>query len=126
MEAGLSASREYHRIVKNARVQPTASSAVIQAQVAPSLGAPVSSRTIRGTWLEDIWDLSTHYVCAAFDAPHRRLHLEWCRVRGNWTLAEWNQVVFSDESRFNLSSDDHHVRVWRPRSNRLNHAFALQ
>ncbi|GFX87506.1 HTH_Tnp_Tc3_2 domain-containing protein [Trichonephila clavipes] len=36
-----------HRIVKNAHVQRTASSAAIQVQVAPSLGAPVSSRTIR-------------------------------------------------------------------------------
>ncbi|GFX80168.1 uncharacterized protein TNCV_2108121 [Trichonephila clavipes] len=32
----------------------------------------------------------------------------------------------SDESRFNLSSDDNHVRVWRPRGERLNPAFALQ
>ncbi|PRD31177.1 UNVERIFIED_CONTAM: hypothetical protein NCL1_24147 [Trichonephila clavipes] len=40
--------REDHHIVRNARVQPTALSAAIQqAQVAPSLGAPVSSRTIR-------------------------------------------------------------------------------
>ncbi|GFS97454.1 transposable element Tcb2 transposase [Trichonephila clavipes] len=36
-----------HHIVRNARVQPTASSAAVQAQVAPSLGPPVSSRTIR-------------------------------------------------------------------------------
>ncbi|GFV78558.1 transposable element Tcb1 transposase [Trichonephila clavipes] len=39
--------REDRHIVRNARVQPTASSAAIQAQVAPSLEAPVSSRTIR-------------------------------------------------------------------------------
>ncbi|GFU71824.1 transposable element Tcb2 transposase [Trichonephila clavipes] len=39
--------REDHHIVKKAHVQPTASSAAIQAQIAPSLGAPVSSRTIR-------------------------------------------------------------------------------
>ncbi|GFT70745.1 transposable element Tcb2 transposase [Trichonephila clavipes] len=39
--------QEDHHIVRNARVQPTASSAAIQAQVAPLLGAPVSSRTIR-------------------------------------------------------------------------------
>ncbi|GFU82888.1 CUB and sushi domain-containing protein 3 [Trichonephila clavipes] len=32
----------------------------------------------------------------------------------------------SDESRFNLSSDDNRVRVWRPRGERLNPAFALQ
>ncbi|GFW66289.1 transposable element Tcb2 transposase [Trichonephila clavipes] len=45
----------------------------------PSLGAPVSSRTIR-----------------------------------------------SNESRFNLSSDDNCIRVWRPRGERLNPAFALR
>ncbi|GFT06979.1 transposable element Tcb1 transposase [Trichonephila clavipes] len=56
---------------------------------------------------------------------HQRLRLEWYRARGNWTAAEWNQVVFSDECRFNLSSDGNHVRVWRPRGERLNPAFAL-
>ncbi|GFY10411.1 transposable element Tcb2 transposase [Trichonephila clavipes] len=35
-------------------------------------------------------------------------------------------VVFSNESRLNLSSDDNCVRVWRPRGERLNPAFALQ
>ncbi|GFT07758.1 transposable element Tcb2 transposase [Trichonephila clavipes] len=30
------------------------------------------------------------------------------------------------ESRFNLSSDDNRVRVWRPRGERLNPTFALQ
>ncbi|GFV22622.1 transposable element Tcb1 transposase [Trichonephila clavipes] len=57
---------------------------------------------------------------------HRCLRLEGCRVRRNWTAAEWNQVVFSDESRFNLSSDDNRVHVWRPNGERLNPAFALQ
>ncbi|GFX31616.1 HTH_Tnp_Tc3_2 domain-containing protein [Trichonephila clavipes] len=38
---------EDHHIVRNVRLQTTGSSLAIQAQVAPSLGAPVSSRTIR-------------------------------------------------------------------------------
>ncbi|GFV50718.1 uncharacterized protein TNCV_2213791 [Trichonephila clavipes] len=37
-----------------------------------------------------------------------------------------NQVIFSDESRYNLNSDDNRVRVWRPRGERLIPAFALQ
>ncbi|KFM68770.1 Transposable element Tcb2 transposase, partial [Stegodyphus mimosarum] len=52
--------------------------------------------------------------------------LEWCRARGNWTAAEWNQVVFRDEPRFSLGSDDNRVRVWRARGERLNPAFAVQ
>ncbi|GFV83385.1 transposable element Tcb1 transposase [Trichonephila clavipes] len=47
-------------------------------------------------------------------------------ARGNWTAAEWNQVFFSDESRFNLSSDDNPLCVWKPRGLRLNPAFALE
>ncbi|GFX76028.1 transposable element Tcb2 transposase [Trichonephila clavipes] len=39
--------RKDHHILRNAHVQPTVSSAAIQAQVVPSLGAPVSFRTIR-------------------------------------------------------------------------------
>ncbi|GFW82188.1 transposable element Tcb2 transposase [Trichonephila clavipes] len=35
-------------------------------------------------------------------------------------------VVFSDESRFNLSSDDNRVCVWKLRGERLYPAFALQ
>ncbi|GFU06458.1 transposable element Tcb1 transposase [Trichonephila clavipes] len=57
---------------------------------------------------------------------HRSLRLERCHARGNWTAAEWKQVKFSDESRFNLSSDDNRVRVWRPRGERVNPAYALQ
>ncbi|GFX49566.1 DUF4817 domain-containing protein [Trichonephila clavipes] len=52
--------------------------------------------------------------------------MEWCHARGNWAAAEWNQVVFSKEFRFNLSSDANRVRLWRPRDERLNHVFALQ
>ncbi|GFX82882.1 transposable element Tcb2 transposase [Trichonephila clavipes] len=73
--------REGRHIVRNARAQPTASSAAVQAQVVPSLGAPVSSRTIR-----------------------RRLA----------------------EGHLGSRSDDNRVRVWRPRGERLNPAFALQ
>ncbi|GFT89506.1 hypothetical protein TNCV_4387681 [Trichonephila clavipes] len=39
--------REDHHIVRNAPVQPSASSAAILAQVEPSVGVPVSSRIIR-------------------------------------------------------------------------------
>ncbi|GFU78468.1 transposable element Tcb2 transposase [Trichonephila clavipes] len=57
---------------------------------------------------------------------HRCLRLERHHAQGNCTAAKWNQVVFSDESRFNLSSEDNRVRVLRPRGERLNPAFALQ
>ncbi|GFX44277.1 transposable element Tcb2 transposase [Trichonephila clavipes] len=54
-------------IVRNACVQPTTSSAAIQAHVTPSLGGPVSSQTITRQkefdTLKDIWDRGAHYEC---------------------------------------------------------------
>ncbi|GFU56402.1 transposable element Tcb1 transposase [Trichonephila clavipes] len=49
------------------------------------------------------------------------------RHLGSWRPSlEWSQVVFTDESRFNVSSDDNRIRVWRRRGECLNPAFALQ
>ncbi|GFU46877.1 transposable element Tcb2 transposase [Trichonephila clavipes] len=56
----------------------------------------------------------------------RRPSHQRCHAREDWTAAKFNQVIFSDESRFNLSSDDNHVLVWRPRGECHNPAFALQ
>ncbi|GFW19799.1 transposable element Tcb2 transposase [Trichonephila clavipes] len=94
--------------------------------VVPSLGAPVSSRTIRRCLAEGHLGSRRSLRVLPLTPTHRRVRLEWCRARGNWSAVELSQVVYSDESRFNLSSDDNRVRVWRPRGERLNPAFALQ
>ncbi|GFY06567.1 transposable element Tcb2 transposase [Trichonephila clavipes] len=92
--------REDHHILRKARVQPTVSSAAIQAQVAPSVGTRVSSQTIRRRLAEGHLG-SRHPLCMLPLTPnHRRLCLE--------------------------CSDDDCVRVWRPRFERLNPGFALQ
>ncbi|GFU01016.1 hypothetical protein TNCV_1816371 [Trichonephila clavipes] len=54
-------------MVRNAQVQPTDSSSAIQAQVAPSLGAPMSSRTIRRCPTEGRV-IPAFITCAALDA----------------------------------------------------------
>ncbi|GFY36609.1 hypothetical protein TNCV_28141 [Trichonephila clavipes] len=44
----------------------------------------------------------------------------------DWIATKWNQVVFCDEFRFNLSSDDNRVNVWRAHGEYLTPAFSLQ
>ncbi|GFX29055.1 transposable element Tcb2 transposase [Trichonephila clavipes] len=82
--------REDRHIVRNARVQPTASLATIQAQLAPLLGVPVSSRTIRRRLPERHLGSRRPLRVLPLTPTNRRLRLEWCRARGNWTAAEWN------------------------------------
>ncbi|GFY19747.1 transposable element Tcb1 transposase [Trichonephila clavipes] len=95
-------------------------------QVAPSIEARVSSQTIRRCLAEGHLGSRRPLRELPLTPTNRCLRLKWCRTRENWTAAEWNQAVYSDESRFNLSSDDNRVRVWKPWGERLNTAFALQ
>ena len=47
---------------------------------------------------------------------HRRQRLQWARA--NINNVNWNSVLFSDESRFNLFNADGRVRVYRRRNER--------
>ncbi|GFT27074.1 transposable element Tcb1 transposase [Trichonephila clavipes] len=49
---------------------------------------------------------------------HRRLRQQWCDERRMWA-AEWNEVVFTDESRICLQHHDGRIRVWRHRGERM-------
>ncbi|GFW15615.1 uncharacterized protein TNCV_3581131 [Trichonephila clavipes] len=55
--------REDRHIVRDARLQPTASSTAIQAQVAPSIRTLCLLEPNKGAWMKDIWDRGAHYVC---------------------------------------------------------------
>ncbi|GFX53559.1 transposable element Tcb1 transposase [Trichonephila clavipes] len=49
---------------------------------------------------------------------HRRLHRQWCDERRMWA-AEWNEVVFTDESRICMQYPDGRIRVWKHRGERM-------
>ncbi|GFW09042.1 transposable element Tcb1 transposase [Trichonephila clavipes] len=51
-------------------------------------------------------------VSEPLTANHRRLRLQWAHGHRAWQ-AVWHQVVFSDESRFNLWDHDGRIRVRR-------------
>ncbi|GFX51907.1 transposable element Tcb1 transposase [Trichonephila clavipes] len=52
-------------------------------------------------------------VCAPLTRQHRTARLQWCREHQNWTEQDWACVLFSDESRFSLSSDCRRQLIWR-------------
>ncbi|GFT09013.1 transposable element Tcb2 transposase [Trichonephila clavipes] len=58
--------------------------------------------------------------CVPLTPAHRRRRSLWCREHRNWRDNEWGRVLFTDESRFSLSSDSHRILVWRERGSR-NH-----
>ncbi|GFV67591.1 transposable element Tcb1 transposase [Trichonephila clavipes] len=56
---------------------------------------------------------------------HRRLRRQWCDERTMWA-AEWNEVVFTDESRISLQHHDGRIRVWRHRGERILDSCVMQ
>nr|CAH7731532.1 unnamed protein product [Callosobruchus chinensis] len=59
-------------------------------------------------------------------ARHCTARLQWARAHQGWLLPQWRNVLFSDESRFGLVSDDYRERVWRERGqNRLATAIGV-
>ncbi|GFX48116.1 transposable element Tcb1 transposase [Trichonephila clavipes] len=51
-------------------------------------------------------------VLAPLTRQHRTARLQWCREHHNWTEQDWACVLFSDESRFSLSSDCRRQLIW--------------
>ncbi|GFY35357.1 transposable element Tcb2 transposase [Trichonephila clavipes] len=52
-------------------------------------------------------------VCVPLTRQHRTARLQWCREHHNCTEQDWACVLFSDESRFSLSSDCRRQLIWR-------------
>ncbi|GFX45739.1 transposable element Tc3 transposase [Trichonephila clavipes] len=53
--------------------------------------------------------------CVPLTPAHRRRRSLWCREHRNRRDNEWGRVLFTDESRFSLSSDSHRILIWRER-----------
>ena len=72
---------------------------------------------IRGSFNWKIWRWRANKVPTMTPDHHRR-RLRWCRGHSRWNRQEWQNVLFSDESRFCLHKNDGRVQVWRRRGER--------
>ncbi|GFV97125.1 transposable element Tcb2 transposase [Trichonephila clavipes] len=55
-----------------------------------------------------------------------RMSTGFLPTSGNLSVTDWRRVIFSDESRFSLSADDHRTRVWRRTGQRSDPAFIVE
>ncbi|UYV84960.1 Transposase, partial [Cordylochernes scorpioides] len=113
------------RILRQAVAAPQATCTAILQHVQDTLDHSISTRTISRRL-----DANGLHSCRPLrrlplTPPNRHQRLEWCRARSTW-MTEWHRVVFSDESRFCLSSDSRRVRVWRRRGERSNPAAIVE
>ncbi|KFM75221.1 Transposable element Tcb1 transposase, partial [Stegodyphus mimosarum] len=79
---------------------------------------PVSARTIRRRLQQSGLSARRPLLHLPLTQNQRRLRRQWCDERRMWT-AEWNEIIFTDESRFGLHHHDGRIRVWRHRGERM-------
>jgi len=82
----------------------------LQNDLQQATGVNVSDQTIRNTLHE-----RGPLVDPVPIAQHRGTQLAFAIEHQNWQVRHWHPVLFTDESRFTLSTCDRRERVWRSR-----------
>ncbi|UYV63341.1 Transposase [Cordylochernes scorpioides] len=121
----VTSARVDRRILRQAVAAPQATCTAILQHVQDTLDHFISTRTISRRLVANGLHSCRPLRRLPLTPPNRRQRLEWCRARSTW-MTEWHRVVFSDESRFCLSSDSRRVRVWRRRGERSNPAAIVE
>ncbi|GFX73121.1 transposable element Tcb1 transposase [Trichonephila clavipes] len=101
--------REDRRIVRQALVNPTVTRSTIRADA----GVAIVPQTISRHLVEANLKSKRPFRALPLTPEHRQLLLQWCQARSMWNVTDWQKVVFRDESRFVLGTEDNRVRVWR-------------
>ncbi|GFW93699.1 transposable element Tcb2 transposase [Trichonephila clavipes] len=109
-------TREDRKIMRQALVDPKVTSSTIRADV----GVAIVPQTISTHIAEANLKSKRPVRALPLKPEHRQLRLQWCQARSMWNVTDLQKVVFSDESRFVLGTDDNRVRVWRCPGKRYN------
>ncbi|GFV01619.1 transposable element Tcb1 transposase [Trichonephila clavipes] len=78
----------------------------------------VSARTIRRHLQQSGLSARRSLLGTPLTQNHRRLRRQWCDERRMW-VTEWNEVVFTDESRIYLQHHDGRIRVGKHRGEKM-------
>ncbi|GFY32718.1 HTH_Tnp_Tc3_2 domain-containing protein [Trichonephila clavipes] len=108
-------------IVLQARRNRRQTAGEIARQTTQATGRPISRFTVARRLHGGGLFARRPVRCVPLTPAHRRRCSLWCREHRNWRDNEWGRVLFTDESRFSLSSDSHLERAGKPQSSLEHH-----
>lgn len=108
---------QYLRI--SARRNRLNSTGTLRNSLQNATGVRVSVQTIRNRLHADGLHARRPAVAPRLTPRHRQTRLAFCRAHVDWNIEAWSCVLFSDESRFCVSTNDRRQRVWRARGQRF-------
>ncbi|GFT09314.1 transposable element Tcb1 transposase [Trichonephila clavipes] len=107
-------SREDRQIVHMAVTDRSVTSRTVAQHIESVTYHLVSARSIRSRLQQSGLSARRPLLDLHLTQNYRRLRRQWCDERRMWAV-EWNEVVFTDESRICLQHRDCRIRVWRHR-----------
>ncbi len=73
----------------------------------------ISERTTRRTLKQMVYSSRRPHRVPLLSAKNRKWRLQFAQDHQNWTIEDWKNVVWSDESQCLLQHSDGRVRIWR-------------
>jgi transposase len=98
-----------HRDARFTALALAHNAADIQRTYFPHVSASTVRRRLRELGLRSY----VHRRVPLLKIRHLRARYGWARVRLSWTQAQWDDIIFSNESRFRLFGSDGRLYYWR-------------
>ncbi len=73
----------------------------------------ISQHTTRRTLKQMGYNSRRSHQVPLLSAKNRKRRLQFTQVHQNWTIEDWKNVAWFDESRFLLRHSNGRVRIWR-------------
>nr|XP_042912780.1 uncharacterized protein LOC122272833 [Parasteatoda tepidariorum] len=108
----VTSARDDRHLVRMVLTDRTAPSRQLAEQWSIATGVSLCASSIRRRQQQRGLRARTPLYRITITVNHSRLRLQWANQQRNWR-ADWQRVVFSDESRFNLWYHDGRIRVRR-------------
>lgn len=96
---------------------------VSSAQLVKSLELPIAARSVRRRAVEAGLFARRPAKKPLISKKNQCKRLEFAKQHVNWTVAQWKNVFFTDESKFNLFGSDGKQTVRRPAGKRLESKY---
>ncbi len=80
----------------------------------------ISERTTRRTLKQMGYSSRRPYRVPLLSAKNRKRRLHFTQAHQNWTIEDWKNVAWSDESRFLLRHSVGRVRIWHKEHERMD------
>ncbi len=85
----------------------------------------ISERTTHRTLKQMRYSSRRPHRVPLLSAKNRKQRLQFAQAQQNWTIEDWKNVVWSDESRFLLRHSDDRVRIWRKEHESMDPSFLV-